>query len=77
MNTIKHIQEPEDKKRGLYIITYIDENCNEFTSHVTKTGLELAKIKDKLQNLKYNMKLIDEFEDCIRDEQRESDSFNV
>lgn len=77
MNTIKNIKEPEDKEKGLYIITYIDENCNEYSAHVTKTGLDLAKLKDKFQNLHYDMELIDEFESTVSRRQMEDDSYNV
>ncbi len=47
-----------------------------YESHLTKEGYILLLIKQKLRfELKVPDKLIREFEDAVRDDQRESDSW--
>jgi hypothetical protein len=63
-------------RMGLSIITYISENCNEYTAHVTEKGLKVAELQNRLIQLGISQKLIENFKDAIIEEQRESDSFN-
>jgi len=76
IDIIKSIQEPEDKERGLYIITYLGSNCEEYTAHVNKLGKDIAELKQKFREKKYDLNLIDEFEDLVIEKVREDDSYN-
>lgn len=51
---------------GLNIITYIDENCNEYKAHVTDKGLEVAKLENRLlTEFKIPKEIIEDFRFAI------------
>jgi len=73
---IKSVKEPETKG-GLYIITYLDENCNEYTSHVNELNYKIAQMKEIFKQSSYDLVLIEEFENLIREDQLDTDSYNI
>jgi hypothetical protein len=56
----------EKKGENLYYVTFIDENCNTWVAHMSTTGFQVAKIKDGFQKKGYDMVMIEEFEDALR-----------
>ena len=70
---IKLVQEPEDKERGLYLLTMIDENCHEYDTHVTKARYEVVKLKDEIRKTGIDMSLIDKFEEAVIEYERKDE----
>jgi len=68
---IKNIQKGEKDNLGrklLNIITFIDENCNEFTGYVTDKGLKVAEIENRLLQLGIDKNLIQDYKYAVLDE---------
>jgi len=67
---IINIEEPDDKKWGLYIVTFQPDQGEPYKGHMTLESMNVAKLEIKMAELGYDMKLIDEYKDAILDDRK-------
>jgi hypothetical protein len=76
MNTdiIKDVKHPETEN-GLYVVTYIDENCNIYTSHMLAKQFAYAVYVDSLRELKYDMEVLKKLIELYKETEEENNDY--
>lgn len=69
------IKEPEDKKKGTYVINY-NNGDRDYTAYLSKTEFDYFQIVQEIKKRGYDKELLEKFEDVVTERYIENESWN-